>query len=363
MGKDYYKILGVEKSASQDEVKKAFRKLAHKYHPDKENGDEAKFKEVNEAYQVLGKPEKRTQYDQFGSTFDQQGGFGGDANWSDFMKYARNGSAQGMNFDFGGIDLGDIFGDMFGFGGGRGRRAKRHGEDIQVEMQIEFEGAFAGVKKDIELFKVVKCEHCNGNLAEPGTKIKTCETCKGQGSVTRVQQTMLGAFQSNSVCHDCHGDGKIPEVKCSSCNGQGVAKRKEKIELDIPAGIEDGATMRMTGRGNAAPYGGEAGDLYVRVRVQPSNRYVRSGQDVYVKEKISFAKAALGAQLDVKILDGEVDLKVPAGTQPGTRFRLRGKGFPYLQSGGRGDMYVEVEVEVPKKLSRKQKKVLEEFDA
>ena len=361
MGKDYYKLLNIDKSASQDEVKRAFRKLAHQYHPDKQTGDEAKFKEINEAYQVLGNAEKRQQYDQFGSTFDQQGGFGGGMNWQDFMSQARGGGGGGfggVNFDFG--DLGDVFGDMFGFGGGRSRRSK--GDDIQIDFQLEFKEAVFGVKKNIELYKTITCDRCNGNLAEPGTKINTCSTCNGQGRVTRIQKTMLGNFQSSSACPDCQGQGKRAETPCSKCSGQGVVKEKQNIDINVPAGIEHGATLRMTGQGNAAPYGGSAGDLYVVIHVLSSREFERQGIDIYKTLQISIVQASLGYEEDVKTLDGEVKLKVPAGTQPGTKFRLKGKGVPRLNSSGQGDMYVVVEVKVPKKLSRKQKKLLEDFD-
>ncbi|NQT49938.1 molecular chaperone DnaJ [Candidatus Kuenenbacteria bacterium] len=364
MSKDYYKILNVEKGADQDEIKRAFRKLAHKYHPDKETGDEAKFKEINEAYQVLGKPEKRKQYDQFGSSFDQMGGFGGGMNWSDFMSQARGGGggANGAKFDFGGLDLGDIFGDMFGFGGGRNGRSRGGGEDIQVDFEIGLKDVINGIKKEVELYKTVKCEHCHGNMAEPGTPINACSTCNGQGRVTRVQQTMLGAFQSSSTCTDCHGSGKKAETPCSKCSGQGVTKKKEKINIEIPAGIEDGSTLRLTGKGNAAPFGGEAGDLYVRVRIRSDKVFQRHGKDIYMQNNISFVEAALGGEIDVGTLESEVSLKIPAGTQPGTKFRLKGKGMPQLHGSTRGDMYVVIEVAVPKKLSRKQRKLLEDFE-
>lgn len=361
MSKDYYKVLGIEKNASPDEIKRAFRKLAHEYHPDKATGNEAKFKEINEAYQVLGTEKKRQQYDQYGSTFDQMGGFGAGANWEDFMNQARGGQG-GIKFDFGGMDLGDIFGDVFGFGGGGGRTKKHQGQDIQVDFKIEFKEAVFGVKKEIELYKQVKCGHCHGNLAEPGTKISTCSTCKGAGQVNRVQNTFFGAFQTAAVCPDCKGEGKKAEQACSKCRGLGVAKEKEKIEVQIPAGIEDGSTIRFTSKGEAGQYGGRAGDLYVQIKINSDERFERDDDDVYVREKISFAEAALGAKKDIVTLDGEINLKIPAGTQPGTKFRLREKGIPHLRSSDRGDMYVIIEVEVPTKLSRKQRQMLEDFD-
>ncbi len=364
MGKDYYKILNVDKSADQDEIKRAFRKLAHQYHPDKQTGDEKKFKEINEAYQVLGNVEKRQKYDQYGSTFDQMGGFGGGMNWDDFMKQARGGGgSRSANFDFGGLDLGDIFGDIFGFGGGRGQsRSQNFGEDIQIDLQIDFKEAVFGTKKQVELYKTVKCDHCHGNLAEPGTKIITCQKCGGQGRVSRVQQTILGAIQTATTCPDCGGEGKKAQTPCTKCHGQGITKKKEVIDLQVPAGIENDSGLKMREQGNAAPYGGQSGDLYVQIRVLSDKNFERHGNDVYTAKKISFAEAALGCKTEVETLDGAIELKVPAGTQPGNKFRLRGKGVPYLHSAGRGDLYVIIEIDVPKKLSRRQKKLLEEFE-
>lgn len=364
MGKDYYEILGVKKGATNDEIKTAFRKLAHKYHPDKEGGDEAKFKEINEAYQVLGNEKKRQQYDQFGSTFDQQGGFGGNMNWEDFMRQARGGFGGGNmgGFDFGGIDLGDIFGDIFGFGGG-GRRAERkaRGQDIQVDMTISLAEASTGVKKEIELFKNIKCPHCHGELAEPGTKVETCSTCKGQGQVIKVQRTFIGNIQTSAICPDCQGLGKKINELCHECRGQGVVKEKEKLEINIPAGIEDGVAIRYSGKGQAGAKGATAGDLYVRVRVQTDKRFERRGDDLITKKKISFVQATLGDKIEVETLEGLVDLKIPAGTQPGTRFRLKNKGMTRFERRDQGDLYVEVDVEIPTRISRAQRKALEDF--
>ena len=363
MGKDYYKVLGIDKSATQDDVKKAFRKQAHKYHPDKETGDEAKFKEANEAYQVLGKPEKRQQYDQYGSNFDQQGGFGGGGNWEDFMRQARQGGGGGaQNMDFG--DLGDIFGDMFGFGGNRSRGGSRvvHGDDIQMDMSLDFSESVFGLKKEIKIFKQVKCSHCQGNLAEPGTPIKTCTTCNGNGQVVRIQRTMLGTFQTAAVCSDCRGEGKIAEKKCTSCEGHGIEEMEVKLDVQVPGGIVDGMTLRLSGQGHAGHYGGPTGDLYIRIHVKEDKNFTRVDDDIHTKQNISFVQASLGVKVEVKTLDGDVELKIPAGTQPGTKFRLKAKGVPHINASGRGDMFVETIVEVPKKLTRKQKQLLEDFD-
>jgi len=365
MGKDYYKILGVEKNASEEDIKQAFRKLAHKHHPDKEGGDEAKFKEINEAYQVLGNKEKRQQYDQFGSTFDQQGGFGGGMNWEDFMRQARGGFAGGNmgGFDFGGIDLGDIFGDIFGFGGG-GRRSRREsrGNDIQVDMQISLSEAAFGTKKEIELYKQVKCSHCHGELAEPGTKVEVCSTCKGQGQVLRVQRTFIGNIQTSAICPDCQGQGKKIHEPCHECHAQGIIRKKEQIEISIPAGIDNGATIRYSGQGEAGAKGGHSGDLYIRIRIKAERNFERQGDDLITKKKISFVQAILGDKVDVETLDGEVTLKIPAGTQPGTRLRLRDKGMTRFERRDRGELYVEIEVEIPTHISRAQRKMLEDFE-
>ncbi|MBT4722619.1 molecular chaperone DnaJ [Candidatus Falkowbacteria bacterium] len=356
MSKDYYKTLGIEKNANQDEIKRAFRKLAHKYHPDKPDGDEAKFKECNEAYQVLGNEQKRQQYDQFGSSFDQQGGFGGGMGWEDFMSQARQGGG-GASFDFG--DIGDIFGDVFGFGRNSRRQAK--GADIQIDLQISFKDSVFGVDQTVELYKATKCSKCNGNGAEPGTPIEECKTCNGQGKIKKIQKTFLGAIQTATTCQDCHGEGKKAKTPCGKCAGTGISNEKERIEIKVPAGIEADSTLRMSGKGNAAPKGGIAGDLYVRIFVKQDSEFLRKGNDIVKFEKISFKQAALGDKLDVKTLDGEISLKVPAGTQPNTKFRLKGKGVPYLNSSGRGDLYIQVEVEVPTKLNKEQKKALESF--
>lgn len=376
MAKDYYEILGVDKGASQEDIKKAFRKAAHKYHPDKETGDEAKFKEVNEAYQVLGNEEKKKQYDQYGSTFEDMGGFGGGMNWDDFMKYARGqqggfggspfGGAQGFG---GGVDMGDL-GDIFseilgGFGfGGRSRRKAgvAHGNDIQVNVELPFREAVFGAEKEIELYKTVKCPHCRGNKAEPGTPIKDCSECGGRGVVERQTQTILGVMRSQAVCPVCRGEGKIPEKKCTQCGGEGIVKDNVKVKVKIPAGIDNEQAIRLTGQGEAGMGGGEAGDLYVNVIVKSDPYFEREDFDVLTRSEISFPDAALGTKIEVRTLDGEGELKIPAGTQSGKIFKLRGKGIPKLNSSGRGDQLVEVIVITPTKLSRKQKKLLKEFN-
>jgi molecular chaperone DnaJ len=363
MSKDYYKVLGVEKGASQDEIKKAFRKLAHQYHPDKSSGNEEKFKEINEAYQVVGNEEKRKQYDQFGADFEQQGGFGGGMNWEDMMRQARQqgqGGFGGINFDFN--DIGDMFSDLFGGGGGRGGRRRQQGADIELKVDLDFKEAVFGVEKDLEVYKTSPCKHCKGDGAEPGSKTKQCTTCNGQGVVEQIQRTILGAMRSRATCPECRGSGSIPEEKCKECTGTGVKKQQSKFNIKIPAGIDDNQMIRLDGEGETAAYGGSAGDLYVRVRVKPNKTFKRQKYDVLTELEISFAQAALGTHRDVETLDGKVELKVPAGTQSGKVFRLKGKGIPELGGrGDRGDQLVTVIVKTPAKLSKQEKKLYKEL--
>jgi len=361
MSKDYYKTLGVEKAASQDEIKKAFRKLAHKHHPDKPGGDEAKFKEVNEAYQILGDETKRKQYDQFGSDFQQQGGFGGGMGWEDFMRAARGG---GGGFQGGGaqFDFGDIFGDMFGFGGGgRGGSRQRRGNDIQVDVEISFEDAAFGVEREIRLQKQNDCDVCSGSGAEPGSEVKTCNECGGRGQVTRVQQTILGAMQTAATCPTCHGAGQKAEKACKHCSGAGMVRSESSYNVKIPGGIDNGGVIRLTGKGESGGAGGHAGDLYVRVHVKQKSGFQRHDFDIYTATSISFAQAALGDKIEIDTLDGKKKLVIPEGTQPGQKFKLKNLGVTKLHRSGRGDQYVTVNVDVPKKLSKKAKKLVEEL--
>ncbi|MFH1207524.1 MAG: molecular chaperone DnaJ [Patescibacteria group bacterium] len=367
MTKDYYNILGVSKGASAEEIKKAYRTLAHQHHPDKSGGDEAKFKEINEAYQVLSSPQKRQQYDQYGQTFDQaqrQGGFGGGGgfSWDDFARAGGGFQGQNANFDFG--DLGDVFGDLFGFGGSsrsrRSRRAKQGG-DIQTEMKIDFREAVFGVEKLVDLYKLSVCAHCRGNGAEPGTKIETCSTCDGSGQVRQVQQTILGAFQSVGVCPECQGEGKKASKKCRECGGSGRSKATEQIKVQIPAGISEGETIRLSGKGEAGTRGSSAGDLYITMRVKPDPDFTREKDDILSDVSIAFSQAALGTKVPIMTLDGEVMLHIPSGTQSGKVFKLNDKGVPHLRSRGRGDHLVTVTVVTPPHLSREQKRLLEEL--
>ena len=360
MSKDYYKILGAEKNASQEEIKKAFRKKAHEFHPDKKGGDEAKFKEINEAYQILGNEQKRKQYDQFGDSAFSGQGFGGTGmNWEDFARAAGQGQG-GFNINM--DDLGDIFGgfgDIFGFGNSGGSQ-RRRGSDIQTEMQIDFKEAVFGVEKQISLYKTNSCSKCKGNGAEPGTPIETCKTCKGSGQVTRVQRTILGNFQSRAACPDCQGEGKTAKQKCSQCSGTGLERNTSNINVKIPAGIDNGQTIRLNGQGEAAS-GGVNGDLYIKIRVRLDNEFTRSGDNILSTVRISFSQAALGDKIKVATIDGEVTLKIPAGTQSGTVFKLRGNGSHSIHGRGRGDQLVTIKLKTPERLSRQEKKLFEEL--
>lgn len=349
MAKDYYAILGVDKTASADDLKKAFRKKAHELHPDKTTGDEQKFKEINEAYQVLSDPQKRQRYDQFGSGFDQAGGqgpFGGGFNQG------------GFNVDFG--DLGDIFSDFFG-GGKHQRTRVNHGQDIEIAVTIPFLTAVFGGEEIITLRKHVTCDACKGNGAEPGTKVNTCSTCGGSGHVRRNVQTFFGQMESSKLCESCDGLGKLPEKPCSSCRGLGRKTGDVQLKVKIPAGINNNESLKLTGQGEAGERGAHAGDLFVHIRIAPHKFFGRSGNTITTAEVISYPVAALGGKIEVQTVDGPVSLKIPAGTQPGQVFIMQGKGVPFLHKNGRGDQEVTVDVKVPKKLSSKEKELLEEM--
>ncbi|MSU75670.1 MAG: molecular chaperone DnaJ [Candidatus Magasanikbacteria bacterium] len=364
MSKDYYKILSVDKHASSEEVKKAFKKLAMQHHPDRPGGNEAKFKEINEAYQVLGDAEKRKKFDQFGSDFEQQGGFGQGAGWEDFMRAARGHGGQqgGFQFDFGGMDLGDMFGDVFGASSARrGRASASRGRDIQVDVELDFREAAFGVERELSLRKQSKCDVCSGSGGEPGSKMDTCHECKGQGQVVQVQRTFLGAMQTVATCPTCHGRGQTHSKKCKHCGGNGIMAKTVSSKVKIPAGIDNGQSIRLTGLGEAAPHGGQSGDLYAAVRIKPSKIFHREGFDVYTDVEINFVQAVLGDHITVETIDGELTVAVPEGTESGQLIRLRGKGIPHLQGSGRGDHYLRVKIRVPKKVSKQARKLLEEL--
>ena len=353
--RDYYEVLGLQKGASEDELKKAYRKLAKENHPDLHPGDkdcEARFKEIGEAYEVLSDPDKRAKYDQYGhAAFDPSQGFGG-------------GGFGGFD-GFGGFGgFADIFGDMFGFGGGgRSSNAPRKGENIRASVTVKFEEAAFGVKREVMIGRVEQCPDCKGTGCAEGTTPEICPECKGTGSVMTAQRTPFGMMQSSGPCKKCGGKGRIIHSPCGTCRGMGSIRKQHKVSVNIPAGIDDGQTISLRGQGNAGANGGPAGDMLVTVIVQPHARFEREGSSVLLEQELSFAQAALGAEIEVPTLDGKVKLNIPEGTQPGTVFRLRGKGIPMLRGTGRGDQFVTVRVAVPKNLTGAQKELLREFAA
>ena len=355
--RDYYDVLGVDKSADATAIKKAYRKLAMKYHPDKNPGDkeaEEKFKEINEAYEVLSDETKRRNYDQFGHEGVNGQGFGG----------AGGFGGQG----FGGFDdiFGDIFGDMFGggFSGGsrQRRRGPERGADIKQRVNISFEEAAFGKKVQVKINRSEECDECHGSGAKPGTTKKTCPTCHGSGTVQSVQRTPFGNIASQRTCSTCNGEGEINESPCNKCHGKGSVRKTKTIEVDIPAGIDDGQMIKLSGQGEVGEKGGPRGDLYIVVNVQKHEIFTREGYDVYIEMPIRFTQAALGDKLEVPTLDGKVSYNLPEGTQTGTVFRLREKGIPKLRSNSRGDQYVKVIIDTPKKLNEDQKELLRKFD-
>lgn len=354
--RDYYEVLGISKDASADEIKKAFRKLAVKHHPDKEGGDETKFKEINEAYEVLKDASKRQRYDQFGHAGVGGSSSGGAAGGSPFEGF-QGFNGQNINFDFG--DLGDIFGSFFG--GGQ-QRSPHRGQDVAMNVTLSFEEAVFGAEKEISLTLDDTCSHCKGNGAEPGHGLKTCGTCKGSGQVNRVMNTMFGQIQQASVCPTCDGRGKVPEKTCSVCHGKGVERKHQAVNLKVPAGIDDGATIRLNGRGEAMKGGGEKGDLYVNIRVKAHKKFTREGSLILSDEHINMVTAALGGEIEVDTVDGELTMKIPAGTQSGTDFKLSDHGVPHLRGGGRGAHIVTVHVDTPTKLTKRQKELLSELE-
>jgi molecular chaperone DnaJ len=347
MPKDYYKTLGVDKNASEADIKAAFRKLAHLHHPDKNKGDDKKFKEINEAYQTLSDKSKRAQYDQFGSNGPQFGGGGNPFEGFDFSQFQGGFGGQG-GFEF---DLGDLFG-----GGGRSRTPR--GNDIETQIRITFKESVFGVEKKITLNKVSECKVCHGSGAKPGTKMNTCKTCNGKGSVVRMQRTILGNMQTQTQCEDCFGSGKIPEQKCDVCRGAGVVRDKEEITVPIPAGLTNGDTLRMDGRGEAIPHG-KSGDLFIHIAVESHGMFKRMGNDLIMAKEISLADALLGTELEIESLDGKETLEIPEGTNTGDQLKIKGRGVVHGRS--RGDLIVGIKVNMPKRLSRKTKEVIEEL--
>ena len=351
--RDYYEVLGVSKGASEDEIKRAYKKLARKYHPDMNPGDkeaEEKFKEVNEANEVLSDPDKKARYDQFGFA-------GVDPN------YGAGGGYGAGGFDFG--DLGDIFGSFFGggFGGGgqRRRNGPQRGESIRMSVSVDFIEAAFGCEKEVTVERSEQCPTCKGNGCAPGTTPEVCPDCHGSGAVTQSQRTPFGVMQTQAVCGKCRGTGKIIHQPCPNCHGSGRARKRKTVKVNIPAGIDNGQTISLRGQGHAGKNGGPNGDLLITVMVKPHDIFRREGTSVFCEAPITFTQAVLGAEMEIPTIDGKVKYTIPEGTQTGTVFRLRGKGIPVLNGHGRGDQYVTVTIETPRGLNREQKEALKKF--
>lgn len=342
--KDYYEVLGVQKSASKDEVKKAFHKLAHKYHPDKAGGDSERFKEVSEAYSVLSDDKKRAEYDSYGQTF---GGNGAPGGW-DF-----SGFNQGFGEGFG-VDLGDIFGDFFG----GGNRTKR-GRDISIDLELTFHESIFGVTRKVLMAKMVQCETCHGNGAKPGVGFTTCTTCGGKGAIHNTMSSPFGSFSTNVPCKPCRGTGQIPKEKCATCKGEGVYRKQEEIEIAVPAGIEGGEMIRLTGAGEAIA-GGPSGDLYVKVHVRTDSRFKKDGPNLITDLSVKLSDALLGAEYGVETLEGKLTIGIPAGISHGELLRVKGKGVP-MGKNKRGDLFVRIKIQLPNKLSREARKLVEKL--
>lgn len=351
---DYYQILGISKDSSQEEIKKAYRKLAHKHHPDK-GGDEKKFKEINEAYQVLSDKGKKGQYDRFGRVFE--GGAGSNQGF-DFGSFGD----QGFDFDFDFGDLGEVMEDFFGFGGPKRKKDVKKGRDLEIELTLPLEEILKGREKEISLEKFVSCSRCQGVGAEPGTQVRECFSCRGSGQVQQIKRTPFGSFTRVTVCPECGGEGFKPEKLCNVCRGEGRIKKEEKIRIFVPAGVDTNQVIKIEGKGEAGKRGGKAGDLYIRIFVRQHPVFKRKGDDVYQQIPVTLTQAALGDEVEVSTLEGSrILLKIDQGTESGKLLRISGKGIPHFSGYGRGNMYVELTVRVPKKLTRKQKELLEKL--
>lgn len=358
--KNYYETLGVPKSASEEEIKSAFRKLAHKYHPDKKGGDEKKFKEVSEAYAVLSNKKKRTEYDAYGRTFADGGPSGGFRGF-DFSDFSAGGGQAGFGFQgFGGqnveFDLGDIFGEFFG---GGSPRARSRGRDISIDIELPFREVVFGTERRVLIAKTSVCTLCGGTGAAKGSKIVSCTTCNGKGDIRETRNSFFGTFSSVRTCPRCHGKGEVPEKLCEICRGEGVARREEEIRVVVPAGVSDGEMIRMPGRGEMAP-GGGAGDLYVKLHIKPDPDFSREGNNLITALPIKLTDALLGGEYRIRTFEGEETLRVPAGVAHGEVIRVRGKGIPYGR-GLRGDLLVRVDIEFPKKLSKTARDLVEKL--
>lgn len=360
MARDYYNILGVDKKASKDEIKKAFRTLAHKYHPDKKGGDAEKFKEINEAYTVLSDDQKRAQYDTYGQTFAGAGGTGFQGgNWEDFMKQAGfdfsgfQNRQSGFSADF---DLGDIFGDFFGRSA-NSQRSKR-GRDISIDIELEFQEAVFGVEREILLNKISACGNCNGSGAKKGTEMVTCATCNGKGKIRELKRSIFGSIEISRACEICGGSGKTPKEKCGACGGLGILKKEESIKLKIPAGIDDGEMIKVAGKGEATK-GGVSGDLYIKTHVKKHKVFRKEGNDLIMNLEIKLSDALLGAKIDIQTLDGLSTLDIPEGTSTGDILQIKNKGVPDGRS--RGDILVQIKIAMPKKISKSIRETIEKL--
>ncbi len=350
MAKDYYQILGIDKKANKEEIKKAFRNLAHKYHPDKKTGDAEKFKEINEAYSVLSDDRKRAEYDAYGRTFSSAGASSGGSGFGgfDFSQFTQGGN--GFEFDFG-----DIFNDVFG--GSSRRREPKRGRDISLDVELSFEEAVFGVERTILLNKTSACENCNGSGAEKGSELITCTICNGKGTVREVKRTFFGQFESTATCSTCHGTGKIPRVKCHVCHGEGVYKKETEIKVKIPKGIDNGEMIRLSGAGEAVK-GGQSGDFYIKIYVKKHQVFRKEGNSLIMDLNVKLSDALLGGEQLIKTLDGDIKLKIPEGVAHGDILRIKGKGVP-SDRGNRGDILIKVHILIPRRLSKDARKAVE----
>jgi molecular chaperone DnaJ len=359
--KDYYQILGVPRNASPEEIKKAYRKLAHKYHPDK-GGDEKKFKEINEAYQVLSDKKKREQYDKFGRVFEGAPGGGPEMGFDFGSAFDFESMRERFEEGFGFEEFSDILEEIFGFGPAAKRKDIKRGKDIEIDIEIPLETTLKGEEKVISLYKMVVCSRCQGKGGEPGTKIQECFSCRGIGEVQQIKRTFFGSFTRFTICPECKGEGQKPEKPCNVCHGEGRIEGEEKIRIFIPPGVDLNQVLKIEGKGEAGKRGGRPGDLYVRILVKKHPIFKRKGDDLYISLPITFSQAVLGEEIEIPTLEGKkILLKVPSGSESGKILRISGKGIPHFSGWGRGNLYVELIVKVPKKLNKKQKELLKKL--
>jgi molecular chaperone DnaJ len=362
MNKDYYEILGIPKTASKDEIKKAFYKLAQKYHPDKKGGNEGKFKEANEAYQTLSDDARRSKYDQFGSQYANTGGasaggYGGAQGGFEGFDFSGFGQGGGTDFDFG--NLNDIFSDFFGGGMGGERAQSRRGRDISTEIQISFSDAIFGINRKILITKTSTCQTCHGSGAKPDSKMEICKHCNGQGKIRENKRTIFGNISSTKICEVCMGAGEVPHEKCETCKGKGVLRREEEISIVIPAGIRDGEMIRMTGMGEAVSHG-TTGDLYIKINVAAHPVFKREGNDLVMNLNLKLSDALLGTKYPIQTLDGEIEVTIPEGVTMNEILRVRGKGVP-MSKNKRGDLLIKLNIKLPAKLSRESRELIEKL--